>query len=423
MPKSGAMAASERQSRLEAGFDVAAVRQQLPLLRERMHGKPLAYLDNAATTPKPLKVIETVAEFYSRYCANVHRGVYELSQRATVAYEEARRTVSRFLGAESQREIIFVKGTTEAINLVAQTYGRSRVASGDEVLVSQMEHHSNIVPWQILCQEKGATLKVIPVTEKGEIELGEYQKRLSVRTKIVAITHASNVLGTINPVADMARMAHDVGACVLVDGAQAAAHLRVDVTELGCDFYAFSGHKVFGPTGIGVLYGREELLEQMPPYQAGGDMIRQVSFEKTTYNSVPYKFEAGTPNIAGALGLAAALEYLDGIGRAQALRHEQSLLTEATAALEEIRGLRILGTAEHKVSVISFVLDEIHPHDLGTILDLEGIAIRAGHHCAQPLMERYGVPASARASLAFYNTAEEIQRLAAAIDKAKRIFK
>ncbi len=388
-----------------------------------MHGKPLAYLDNAATTPKPLKVIETVAEFYSRYCANVHRGVYELSQRATVAYEEARRTVSRFLGAESQREIIFVKGTTEAINLVAQTYGRSRVASGDEVLVSQMEHHSNIVPWQILCQEKGATLKVIPVTEKGEIELGEYQKRLSVRTKIVAITHASNVLGTINPVADMARMAHDVGACVLVDGAQAAAHLRVDVTELGCDFYAFSGHKVFGPTGIGVLYGREELLEQMPPYQAGGDMIRQVSFEKTTYNSVPYKFEAGTPNIAGALGLAAALEYLDGIGRAQALRHEQSLLTEATAALEEIRGLRILGTAEHKVSVISFVLDEIHPHDLGTILDLEGIAIRAGHHCAQPLMERYGVPASARASLAFYNTAEEIQRLAAAIDKAKRIFK
>jgi cysteine desulfurases, SufS subfamily len=408
---------------LEAGFDVAAVRQQLPLLRERMHGKPLAYLDNAATTPKPLKVIETVAEFYSRYCANVHRGVYELSQRATVAYEEARRTVSRFLGAESQREIIFVKGTTEAINLVAQTYGRSRVASGDEVLVSQMEHHSNIVPWQILCQEKGATLKVIPVTEKGEIELGEYQKRLSVRTKIVAITHASNVLGTINPVADMARMAHDVGACVLVDGAQAAAHLRVDVTELGCDFYAFSGHKVFGPTGIGVLYGREELLEQMPPYQAGGDMIRQVSFEKTTYNSVPYKFEAGTPNIAGALGLAAALEYLDGIGRAQALRHEQSLLTEATAALEEIRGLRILGTAEHKVSVISFVLDEIHPHDLGTILDLEGIAIRAGHHCAQPLMERYGVPASARASLAFYNTAEEIQRLAAAIDKAKRIFK
>jgi cysteine desulfurase/selenocysteine lyase len=386
-----------------------------------VHGKPLIYLDNAATTQKPLAVIEAVDHFYRSDCSNVHRGVHELSQRATEAYEDARRTVKRFINARNEREIIFVRGTTEAINLVAQSFGRSRLKAGDEILISALEHHSNIVPWQLACEQTGAQLVVAPINDNGELILDEFERRLSSRTAIVAMANVSNALGTVMPIREVIAMAHSRGVPVLVDGAQAAAHMAVDVRALECDFYAFSGHKVFGPTGIGVLYGREELLNAMPPYQGGGDMIRSVTFEKTLYNDLPYKFEAGTPHVAGAIGLGAALEYVSSIGMARIHAHECDLLAYGTGALSGITGLRLIGTAREKASLFSFELDGIHPHDAGTVLDRLGIAVRTGHHCAQPVMERFGVPATTRASLAFYNTKEEIDALAVGIRRVQEL--
>jgi cysteine desulfurase / selenocysteine lyase len=403
-------------------FDVHAIREDFPILRDFVRGKPLVYLDNAATTQKPRAVVDRIARFYLRENANVHRGVHLLSERATDAYEKARNTVSRFLHAADPKEIVFVRGTTEAINLVAHSYGRTHVGAGDEVVVTAMEHHSNIVPWQMLCTETGARLRVVPITDAGELRLDEYERWLSPRTKIVAVVHVSNALGTINPVQHIARIAHQRGIPVLVDGAQAVAHMPVDVQALECDFYAFSGHKIFGPTGIGVLYGKASLLEAMPPYQGGGDMISSVTFERTLYNAVPYKFEAGTPNIAGAIGLAAALEYVETVGLDRIAAHERDLLAYGTDALLQIRGLRLTGTAPEKADILAFVLDGVHPHDIGTILDREGIAIRTGHHCCQPLMDRLGVPATARASLALYNTRSDIDALAAALDKVGEVF-
>jgi cysteine desulfurase / selenocysteine lyase len=405
-----------------AAFDVQAVRGEFPILGERVHGKPLVYLDNAATTQKPQVVIDRLAEFYARENANVHRGVHLLSERATGAYEGARRTVSRFLNAADPQEVVFVRGTTEAINLVAQSYGRTYIGPGDEVVITAMEHHSNIVPWQMLCEQTGARLRVVPVTDAGELRLDEYQALLSDRTKIVSVVHVSNALGTINPVDAVVRLAHQRGVPVLVDGAQAVAHMSVDVQALDCDFYAFSGHKVFGPTGIGVLYAKASLLDAMPPYQGGGDMISAVSFERTLYNVVPYKFEAGTPNIAGAIGLAAALEYVTAIGFDHINTHERELLAYGTDALSQVGGLRLIGTAIDKAGILAFVLDGVHPHDIGTILDRAGVAIRTGHHCCQPLMDRLGVAATARASLALYNTREEIGALATAVDKVRGVF-
>jgi cysteine desulfurase/selenocysteine lyase len=405
-----------------AGFNVEAIRDDFPILRESARGKPLVYLDNAATTQKPQVVLDRLTRYYLHENANVHRGVHYLSERATDAYEDARRAVCRFLHAADSKEIVFVRGTTEAINLVAQSYGQTRVGPGDEVLITAMEHHSNIVPWQMLCEQKRARLRVVPMTDEGELRLDEYERLLSERTKIVAVVHVSNALGTINPVQHIARLAHERGVPVLVDGAQAVAHMPVDVQALGCDFYAFSGHKVFGPTGIGVLYARAALLDAMPPYQGGGDMISSVTFERTLYNVVPYKFEAGTPNIAGALGLAAALEYAEAAGLERIAAYERDLLAYGTDALSQIQGLRLTGTAADKAGILAFVLEGIHPHDIGTILDREGVAVRAGHHCCQPLMERLGVSATARASLALYNTREEIDRLAAAIEKVREVF-
>jgi cysteine desulfurase/selenocysteine lyase len=403
-------------------FDVHAIREDFPILRDFVRGKPLVYLDNAATTQKPRAVVDRIARFYLRENANVHRGVHLLSERATDAYEKARNTVSRFLHAADPKEIVFVRGTTEAINLVAHSYGRTHVGAGDEVVVTAMEHHSNIVPWQMLCTETGARLRVVPITDAGELRLDEYERWLSPRTKIVAVVHVSNALGTINPVQHIARIAHQRGIPVLVDGAQAVAHMPVDVQALECDFYAFSGHKIFGPTGIGVLYGKASLLEAMPPYQGGGDMISSVTFERTLYNAVPYKFEAGTPNIAGAIGLAAALEYVETVGLDRIAAHERDLLAYGTDALSQIRGLRLTGTAPGKADILAFVLDGVHPHDVGTILDREGVAIRTGHHCCQPLMDRLGVPATARASLALYNTRGDIDALAAALHKVGEVF-
>jgi cysteine desulfurase/selenocysteine lyase len=403
-------------------FDVHAIREDFPILRDFVRGKPLVYLDNAATTQKPRAVVDRIARFYLRENANVHRGVHLLSERATDAYEEARNTVSRFLHAADPKEIVFVRGTTEAINLVAHSYGRTHVGAGDEVVVTAMEHHSNIVPWQMLCTETGARLRVVPITDAGELRLDEYERWLSPRTKIVAVVHVSNALGTINPVQHIARIAHQRGIPVLVDGAQAVAHMPVDVQALECDFYAFSGHKIFGPTGIGVLYGKASLLEAMPPYQGGGDMISSVTFERTLYNAVPYKFEAGTPHIAGAIGLAAALEYVETVGLDRIAAHERDLLAYGTDALSQIRGLRLTGTAPEKADILAFVLDGVHPHDVGTILDREGVAIRTGHHCCQPLMDRLGVPATARASLALYNTRGDIDALAAALHKVGEVF-
>ncbi|OGW87275.1 MAG: cysteine sulfinate desulfinase, partial [Omnitrophica bacterium RIFCSPLOWO2_01_FULL_45_10b] len=384
--------------------------------------KPLIYLDNAATTQKPKAVINVLTQYYSAENANIHRGIHYLSQKATDAYDDARVSIQHFLNASDAREIIFVRGATEGINLVAQSYGRTVVKEGDEVLITAMEHHSNIVPWQILCQERGAKLKVAPINDDGEIIIGEYEKLLNKKTKFVAITHISNALGTINPVRKMIQMAHDRGIAVLVDGAQSAPHIPVDVRELGCDFFVFSGHKLFGPTGIGVVYGKAELLEKMPPYQGGGDMISSVTFEKTTYNKLPFKFEAGTPHIAGVIGLGAAVDYLSKIGLEKIAAYEKELLDDATETLSKIPGLRIIGTAHEKASIVSFVLADIHAHDIGTILDQEGVAIRAGHHCAMPLMDRFQVPATARASFSFYNTKEEIDRLAAAILKVLEVF-
>ncbi|GBC78245.1 Cysteine desulfurase SufS [bacterium HR08] len=403
-------------------FDVGRVREDFPALHQRVQGKPLIYLDNAATTQKPRPVLEAIRRFYEQDCSNVHRGVHTLSQRATEAYERARETVRRFLNARSEEEIIFVRGTTEAINLVAHSFGRRYVRAGDEILISAMEHHSNIVPWQILCEETGARLRVAPINDDGELLLDEFERLLTARTRLVAITHLSNALGTIPPVREIIRLAHARGVPVLLDGAQAVAHVKVDVQELDCDFYAFSGHKLYGPTGIGVLYGKAEWLEAMPPYQGGGDMISSVTFEKTTYNRLPYKFEAGTPHIAGAIGLGAAIEYVATLGLDAIAAHERDLLIYATEAVSGIPGLRLIGTAREKASILSFTLEGIHPHDIGTILDHEGIAIRAGHHCAQPVMERFGVPATARVSFALYNTREEVDALVMALQKVREVF-
>lgn len=397
-------------------------KNDFPILSQKIHGKPLVYLDSAASAQKPQCVIDAVSHYYSHDHANIHRGVYELSQRATEQYEEARRTVKEFIHANSTHEIIFVRGTTEGINLVAQSYGRSQIKKDDEIILSEMEHHSNIVPWQLLAEQVGAKIKVIPVTDQGEIELEAYEKLFSPRTKMVAVPHASNVLGTINPIQKMAKIAHAHHVPILVDGAQAVPHFPVDVEALDCDFYLFSAHKAYGPTGVGVLYGKEALLEKMPPYQGGGDMIEQVSFKKTTYNRLPFKFEAGTPNIAGVIGLKVALDYLSSIGMLTIAQHEAELLNYAMQQLKSIPDIRYIGTAKEKVGVISFVFSDIHPHDLGTILDHEGIAIRAGHHCAMPLMERYAIPACARASFGLYNTKEDIDALVAGLHVAKRIF-
>ena len=404
-------------------YDVAKIREDFPILKRTIYGKPLVYLDNAATTQKPNAVIDRIVRYYREENANVHRGVHHLSEVATAAYEGARTTVKKFIGARSEKEIVFTRGTTEGINLVAQSYGRVHVKEGDEVLITAIEHHSNIVPWQILCDEKKAKLRVAPVNEAGEVIVEEFEAMLNERTRIAAFGHASNALGTINPVKRMTAAAHKAGAIVIIDGAQGVPHLPIDVQDIGCDFYAFSGHKVYAPTGIGVLYGKESLLDAMPPYQGGGDMILSVSFEKTTYNALPYKFEAGTPNIEGVIGLASALDYIGAIGPENIAAHEHDLLLYATKRLLEIDGLRIIGTARQKASVISFVLEGVHPHDIGSIVDQEGVAIRTGHHCAQPLMMRFNVPATGRASFGIYNTREEADALVSALRKVIEVFR
>lgn len=413
--------AAERQKR-PGEFDVWRIRQDFPILRQSVHGKQLVYLDNAATTQKPQAVIDALTSYYTTDNSNVHRGVHTLSERATKHYEGARSRIRRFLNAASDREIIFVRGVTEGINLVAHSYGRKNIGAGDEIIISTIEHHSNIVPWQMLCEETGATLKIIPIDERGDLRLDEYERLLSDRTKLVAVIHVSNALGTINPVKSMIELAHKRKIPVLVDGAQSAPHLVVDVQDLDCDFFVMSGHKIYGPTGIGVLYGKAALLEAMPPFQGGGDMILSVSFAKTIYNVLPYKFEAGTPDISGAIGLAAAIDYIESIGMEAIAEWERVLLDYATTELLKIDRLKIIGTARKKASVLSFTLDGIHPHDIGTILDQEGIAVRTGHHCAQPVMECFGIPATARASFAFYNTKEEIDALASGIRKVIEVF-
>ncbi len=403
-------------------FDVQRVRCDFPILARPVRGKPLVYLDSAATTQKPRQVVEAMARFFDQENANVHRGVHFLSERATAAYEGARDRVRRFLNARDASEIVFVRGTTEAINLVAFTFGRMRVGAGDEVLVTELEHHSNIVPWQMLCQERGARLAVAPVDDRGVLLLDALERAIGPRTRLVAVSHVSNALGTVNPVKRIVELAHARGVPVVVDGAQGAPHAPVDVQDLGCDFYAFSGHKIYGPTGIGALYGKAEHLEAMPPWQGGGDMILSVSFEKTTYARPPARFEAGTPNMAGAVGMAAAIDWLEALPRDAAWRHEDELLAYGTERLTAIPGLRLVGTAPEKAGVLSFVFEDIHPHDIGTVLDREGIAIRTGHHCAQPLMRRFGLPATARASLGIYNTRAEIDALAEGLEKVRRMF-
>ncbi|MCH7695409.1 MAG: cysteine desulfurase [Proteobacteria bacterium] len=403
-------------------LDIEQIRADFPILSQQVHGKPLVYLDNAATTQKPNQVIETIDQYYRQYNSNIHRGVHTLSERGTAAYEKARLTIRDFINASSEKEIILLSGATEAINLVAQSYGRSRLSEGDEIIISQMEHHSNIVPWQIVAEQTGASLKVIPINDAGELIMDEYRKLLTDKTRLVAVGHISNALGSINPIKEIIDLAHEYGALALVDGAQAVPHTVVDVQALDCDFYAFSGHKLFGPTGTGVLYGKQTLLEDMPPYQAGGDMIKMVTFEKTIYNDLPYKFEAGTPHISGVIGLGAAIEYVNNIGLQAIAAYEHELLDYATEALTTVKGLRIIGTAANKVSVLSFIMDNIHPHDLGTILDHAGIAIRTGHHCAMPVMQHFQIPATARASMAFYNTKQEIDCLVQGIEYAKKVF-
>jgi len=403
-------------------FDVERIRADFPILQEKIRGHQLVYLDNAATSQKPKLVIDAIVRYYEHDNANIHRGVHYLSERATEEYERARKTVQSFLGASRSSEIIFVRNATEAINLVAQTYGRTHVGSGDDVLITAMEHHSNIVPWQLLCEEKHAKLRVAPINDHGELILDEFERLLSPRTRIVAVGHVSNALGSLNPVATIAEIAHARNIPVLVDGAQAAPRLPINVQEIDCDFYAFSGHKAYGPTGIGVLYGKASLLEAMPPYQGGGDMISSVTFEKTIYNKVPHKFEAGTPDMSGAVGLRAAIEYLNHIGMKNIASYEHELLTYATETVSNLPGVRLVGTAREKAGVLSFVMEDIHPHDIGTILDQEGIAIRTGHHCAQPVMERFGVDATARASFALYNTKDEIDLLVRGIQKVREVF-
>lgn len=404
------------------GFDIDAVRRDFPILHQDINGRPLAYLDNAASSQKPLQVIEAIDAYYRLDNANVHRGVHRLSQRATDAYEGARSKVRDFLGARSDKEIIFVRGATEAINLVAQSYVRPQIKPGDEILISHIEHHANIVPWQMVCEQTGAKLKVIPMTQTGELDLSGFDDLLNDRTKILAIGHVSNALGTVNPVKDMIAKAKAKSIPVLVDGAQAVPHMSVDVQELDCDFYVFSGHKMFAPTGIGALYGKQDLLEAMPPYQGGGDMILSVSFEHTEYNTLPYKFEAGTPHIAGAVGLGAAIDYMQSLGIDNLAAHEHHLLEIATAKLEAIEGVSIIGTAKDKASVLSFMIEDVHPHDIGTIFDQQGVAIRAGHHCAQPVMQFFGIAATARASFAFYNTEQEVDALVEAIKTTQEMF-
>jgi cysteine desulfurase/selenocysteine lyase len=402
-------------------FDVAAVRADFPALQQLAHGKPLVYLDNAATTQKPRQVIDALRKYYEEDNANVHRGVHLLSERATAAYEGARDTIRAFVNAHSRSEIIFTRNATESINLVARAWGDANVRAGDEVLITGMEHHSNIVPWQLLCERTGATLKVIPLDDRGDLELDTLDTLLTPKTKIVAIVHLSNALGTINPVAEIAARAKALGATVLIDGSQAAYHMAIDVRALGADFYAFTGHKVYGPTGIGVLWGREAVLEKMPPFLGGGDMIRTVAFERSTWNDLPYKFEAGTPHIAGAVGLGAAIDYIRAIGFDRIGAHEAALLEQATGAVQAVPGVTLVGTARRKASVLSFVMDGVHPHDIGTVVDREGVAIRTGHHCAQPVMDRYGIPATARASFAMYNTAGDVDALVAALHKTRAL--
>jgi len=419
---SAATAVPIHEEAVKSPFDVEKIRADFPILKRKVHGHPLVYLDNAATSQKPQAVIDALVRYYEGENANIHRGVHYLSQIATEAFEQARETVRAFVNAARTSEIIFTRGTTEAINLVAQSYGRANMGAGDEVLITAMEHHSNIVPWQMLCEEKGAKLRVAPMNDEGELLLAEFEKLLGPRTKIVAVSHVSNALGTINPLKQMIAAAHSKGIPVVVDGAQAVPHLAVDVQDLDADFYAFSGHKMYGPTGIGVLYGKTALLEAMPPYQGGGDMISSVTFEKTTYNKLPHKFEAGTPDMVGVAGLKAAIEYMNGIGIAKIAAHEHELLNYATEVVGALPGVRLIGTAREKASVLSFVLNEVHPHDIGTILDQEGIAVRTGHHCAQPVMERFGIPATVRASFAVYNTKSEVDALARGIQKVHEVF-
>ncbi len=405
-----------------SAYDVERIRRDFPILGQKVHGKPLVYLDNAATTQKPRRVLDAIRRHYGTQCSNVHRGVHLLSQKATAAYEGARERTREFLGARDAREIVFLRGTTEAINLVAQAWGRRNVREGDEILITGMEHHSNIVPWQMLRDETGAVLRVVPITDRGEIDLDAYRRMLSPRTRIVAAVHVSNALGTVNPVHDIVHLARMRGIPVLVDGAQAVGHQRVDVADLDCEFYAFSGHKMYGPTGIGVLYSKLPVLEAMPPWQGGGDMIASVTFEKTTYNQVPHRFEAGTPDIAGAVGLGAAIDYLDALGMDRVASYEAELLDHAVDAISSVPGVRVVGLPRHRAGVVSFTVDGVHPHDVGTVLDMEGVAVRAGHHCAQPVMERFGVPATARASFGVYNTRAEIDALIAGLSRVREMF-
>jgi len=406
---------------IQKGIDVYAIREQFPILSREVKGKPLIYLDNAATSQKPKMVVDALVNYYNGYNANIHRGIHTLAEEATAAFEATRDTVQQFLGASSREEIIFTRGATEGINLVAYTWGRENLKQGDEVIISTMEHHSNIVPWQIICEEKGALLKVIPINDEGELLVEEYEKLLNRKTKLVSVVHASNSLGTINPVGRIIDSAHRVGAVVLIDGAQSTVHLDIDVVRMDCDFFVFSGHKVYGPTGTGVLYGKKKLLEAMPVFQGGGEMIKEVSFKKTTYNDLPYKYEAGTPNIADVVALKAALDFINQAGKGDIRKHEDELLRYATAALEQIPGLTIIGRAKEKVSVVSFVIDKVHSQDIGILLDNQGIAIRTGHHCTQPLMDRLGIAGTSRASFAVYNTKQEIDRLVAGINKVMKM--
>ena len=416
------MSSAEAASVVESAFDVQRIRRDFPILSRSIREKSLVYLDNAATTQKPQPVLDTLARYYAAENANIHRGVYLLSEEATAAYDLARVKVQGLLNARSAHEIIFTRNSTESINLVAQSYGRQTLGPGDEVLITHMEHHSNIVPWQLLCEQVGARLCVAPIDDRGTLQLDEFQRLISPRTRLVAVVHLSNSLGTINPVQDIVRMAHARGVPVLIDGSQSVYHMPVDVQDLDCDFYVFTGHKLYGPTGIGVLYGRESLLEQMPPYQGGGDMIRSVTLEKTTYAELPHKFEAGTPHIAGAIGLGSAVDYLLSVGFEGIGRHEADLLAYGTNALSEVKGLRLIGTSPNKASILSFIMDGAHPHDIGTIVDADGIAIRTGHHCTQPVMDRFGVPATARASIAMYNTHDEIDALVKALEHVRETF-
>jgi len=410
------------QLETQISFDVSTLRKDFPILSTTVYGKPLVYLDNAATTQKPNAVLDIQNIYYREQNANIHRGVHHLSEVATFEYEKARGKVKNFINAADNKEVIFTKGTTDSINLVAQSFGKTFLNAGDEVIISTMEHHSNIVPWQMICEEQNANLRIIPMNDDGELVIEEFEKLLSPKTKIVSVVYISNSIGTINPIKQIIELAHRNGSTVLIDGAQAVAHIPVDVRALDCDFFAFSGHKIFGPTGIGVLYGKAALLDQMKPYQGGGDMIRSVTFEKTTYNDLPYKFEAGTPNIVGGIGLGAAIDYVNIIGLNAISRYEHELLDYGTEILSHVSGLRLIGTAKSKASILSFVLDNAHPHDIGTILDREGIAIRTGHHCTQPVMKRFGIPATARASISFYNTKEELDALVRGIAKVSEIF-